>query len=126
MPFSMTYGTKAFILIEISLSSLKVVDFTESHNDELMIGNLDALEERRDMVSVRLANYQQKLAQRYTRKVRPQEFVVGNLVLQKAIGSMKDHNASKLAPNWERPYQVTVMAKAGAYSLEDVKERPLP
>jgi len=91
-----------------------------------MIGNLDALEERRDMVSVRLANDQQKLAQRYNRKVRPREFVAGDLVLRKAIGSMKYHNASKLAPNWERPYQVTAMAKAGAYSLEDVKERPLP
>ena len=50
MPFSMTYGTEAIIPIEISLSSLRVVDFTQSHNDECMIGNLDALEERIDMV----------------------------------------------------------------------------
>ena len=46
-----------------------------------MVGNLDALEERRDMVSVQLANYQQKLAEGYNRKVRPWEFVVGDLVL---------------------------------------------
>lgn len=50
------------------------------------------------MVSVRLVDYQQKLAQGYNRKVRPQEFVVGNLVLWKAIGSMKDHNAGKQRP----------------------------
>ena len=37
MPFSMTYNTKAVIPIEISLSSLRVADFTQSHNDECMI-----------------------------------------------------------------------------------------
>ena len=60
-----------------------------------MDGNLDALEERRDMVFVRLANYQQKLAQGYNKKVRPREFVLGDLILRKAIGSMKDHNVGK-------------------------------
>lgn len=29
--------------------------------------------------------------------------MAGNLVLGKAIGSMKDQNAGKLAPNWEGP-----------------------
>lgn len=38
---------------------------------------------------------------------------------------MKDHNAGKLALNWERPYRLTAMAGAGAYYLEDTKERPL-
>lgn len=64
-----------------------------------MIGNLEALEERRDMASVWLANYQQKLAQVYNKKVRPQDFVLEDLVLQKAVGSMKDQNAGKLALN---------------------------
>ena len=38
---------------------------------------------------------------------------------------MKDHNVGKLALNWERPYRLTAMAGAGAYYLEDTKERPL-
>lgn len=74
-PFSMTYGTKMVIPVEVSLSSLRVVGFIQSHNDQCMVKNLDALEERRDMVSVRLANYQQKLAQGYNRKVRHQDFM---------------------------------------------------
>ena len=69
----MTYGTEAIILVEVSLSSSKVVGFMQGHNDECMVRNLDAFEERRDMVSVRLADYQQKLAQGYNRKVRPRE-----------------------------------------------------
>ena len=46
-----------------------------------MVDNLDTLEERRDKVSIQLANYQQKLAHGYNRKVRPLEFVPGDLVL---------------------------------------------
>ena len=98
----------------------------QSHNDECMIGNLDALEERTDMVTVRLADYQQKLVQGYNKKVRPWEFVLRDLVLRKAIGSMKGHNAGKLALNQEGPYLVTTMARAGVYYLEDIEERPLP
>ena len=104
---------------------MKVVNFTRSNNDKYMIGNQDALEERREMVSVQLGDYQQKLAQGYNKKVRPREFMPGDLDLQKAVGSMKDHNAGKLALNWERPYRLTAMAGAGAYYLEDTKERPL-
>lgn len=96
---------------------MRVVGFTQGRNDERMVRNLDALEERRDMVSVWLADYQQKLAQRYNRKVRPREFMLGHLVLRKAVGSMKDQHAGKLAP---------AMAEAGAYYLEDLEERPLP
>ena len=77
----MTYGIKEIILIEVSLSSMKVVDFTLSNNDKYMIGNQDALEERREMVSVRLGNYQQKLAQGYNKKVRPRKFVPRDFVL---------------------------------------------
>lgn len=45
--------------------------------------------------------------------------------MQRIVGSMKDQNARKLAPNWEGPYRVTTVAKMGAYYLEDVEERLL-
>ena len=61
-PFSMTYSVEVVIPIGISLLSLRVSCFVEGRNDENMISNLDALEERREMVALRLANYQQKLA----------------------------------------------------------------
>lgn len=125
-PFSMAYGTEAVIPIEINLLSSRVTCFTQGHNDECMVSSLDALEERRDMVSMRLANYQQKLVQGYNRKVRTMGFMPKDLVLRKAISSMKDQSAGKLAPNWERPYRVTATAGAGAYYLEDQEEGPLP
>lgn len=42
------------------------------------------------MAFVQLIDYQQKLAQGYNRNVKPREFVVGNLVLQNVMGSMRD------------------------------------
>ena len=88
--------------------------------------DLDALGEWRDMVAMRLADYQQRLARWYNRRVRPQEFVQGDLVLQKAIGSAKDQSARKLALNWEGPYRVIATAEVGAYYLQDLEEKPLP
>ena len=46
-----------------------------------MIKWLDLLEESRDMVSIQLADYQQKLTWGYNRNVMPREFVTGDLVL---------------------------------------------
>ena len=68
-----------------------------------MVGNLDSLEERRDMVSVQLADYQQKLVRRYNKNVKPKEFIAGDLVLWKVVGNMKYQSAGMLAPNWEGP-----------------------
>ena len=42
------------------------------------------------MVAVRLADYPQKFAQGYNRKVRPWGFVVGDLILRKVVGSIKN------------------------------------
>ena len=57
--------------------------------------------------------------------MKKREFDTGDLVLQKVVGSARNVNARKLAPNWEGPYQVTVATGTGAYYLEDQEERPL-
>jgi len=62
---------------------------------------LDSLEEYRDTATIRLAEYQQKLAQRYNQGVRVREFNTGDLILRKAVGSMRNTNAGKLAQTWE-------------------------
>jgi len=35
-PYSMTYGTKAVIPVEINMSSMRVSDFSPANNEELM------------------------------------------------------------------------------------------
>ena len=58
--------------------------------------------------------------------MRKREFAAGHLVLRKVVGNTRDINTGKLAPSWEGPYRVTAIAGAGAYYLEDLKEKPLP
>ena len=78
------------------------------------------------MLTIRLAEYQQKLARCYNRDVKTREFSARNQVLWKSVGNMRDTNAGKLAATWEGPYRVTAIAGTGAYYLEDLDERPLP
>lgn len=123
-PFSMTYGAEAVVLVEVNLLSSKITSFEQEQNGEHMVESLDALEECRSMVAVQLSDYQQILAWGYNKKVKPWESVLGDLVLRKAIGSVKDHSVGKLTLNWEGPYHVIATVGMGAYYLEDLEERP--
>ena len=51
---------------------------------------------------------------------------MGDLILRKVVGNMRDINIRKLAPTWEGPYRVTAIAGVGVYNLEDLDERSLP
>ncbi|XP_030941575.1 uncharacterized protein LOC115966483 [Quercus lobata] len=125
-PFSLTYGAEAIIPAKINLCSARVAKFAPTQNDGLMVEHLDLLEEYQEMTTIRLAEYQQKLARHYNRDVKTKEFGAGNLVLRKVMGNMQDTNAGKLALTWEGPYKVTAIAGAEAYYLEDLDEKPVP
>ena len=62
-----------------------------------MLEHLDWLEECWEVTTVRLAEYQQKLDQRYNRDVKAREFSAADLVLRKFVGNMRDVGAGKLA-----------------------------
>ena len=102
------------------------MEFAPTYNDRLLVMCLDLLEEYRESATIRLAEYEQKLARCYNKDVKTKEFSVEDLVLRKAVGNMRDTNAGKLAPSWERPYRVIAIASVGVYYLEDLDERPLP
>ena len=113
-PFSLTYGAEAVIPTEINLCSAQVAGFDPVQNVDLMMKRLDWLEECREAATIRLTEYQQKLAQRYNRNVKGREFSAGELVLRKVVGNMRDIAAGKLAQTWEGPYRVTTIAGTGA------------
>ena len=97
-PFSLTYGIEVVILAEVNLCSAWVSGFTLTENDEIMVKQLDLLEEYRELSTIWLAEYQQKLAWRYNREVKRREFSTRDLVLQKVVGNTQDVNAGKLPP----------------------------
>ena len=95
--FFLTYGVEVVIPTEVNLCSARVAEFDPSQNDGLLVEHLNLLEEYQEATTIRLAEYQQKLAQHYNMDMKIREFNVGDLVLRNAIGSMRDTNAGKLA-----------------------------
>ena len=57
-PFSMTYGAKAVIPLEMGFPTLKTSSFCPSSNNELLGKSLDLIKERKEKVMVQLAYYQ--------------------------------------------------------------------
>ena len=124
--FFLTYRAKAIVLAEIHLCTARVAEFVLTQNDRLLVESLDFLEDYREATTIRLAEYQQKLARRCNRDVKTKGFSARDLVLWKVVGNIRDTNVRKLAPTWEGPYRVTTIAGAGAYYLEDLDKRLLP
>ena len=98
-PFSMTYGAKAVIPLEMGFPTLKTSSFCLSSNDELLGKSLDLIEERREKAMVQLAYYQQKLKLGYNTKVKLRPLGPGDLVLRKVLGNAKNPAWGKLGPN---------------------------
>ena len=80
-PFSMTYGSKAVIPIEIGFPTLRSGQLLGGSNERLLSLNLDLAEERREIAAIRLAMYQQKLRQGFGKAIKVRVFILGDLIL---------------------------------------------
>ena len=98
MPFNLTYGTEAVILVEGGLTSLRKEFFDEQSNDGKLKLNLDCLDEVRDQASQRMTKYQQKMTEYYNQRVKLKRFNIRDLVLQKVTSTTKDLAQGKLGP----------------------------
>ena len=125
-PFSMTYGAKTVIPLEINFPTQKTSSFFPNANNGLLEKSLDLIEERRESAMVRLAYYQQKLKQGYDAKEKRRPLEPGDLVLRKVLGTTRNPAWGKLGPNWEGPYRITSVAGIRAYFLEDLDEHVVP
>jgi len=125
-PFSLTYGTEAVILIESEFLTLRTDQFSVEENDLLLSTNLELVEERREMATVKVAHYQQRLKQGYDKGVKLRPLTPRDLVLRKVVEIARNPAWGKLGPNWEGPYQITSVANIGAYYLEDLDKKVVP
>ena len=125
-PFALTYGVEAVIPLEIGLPMTWTTEFDVEENEENLRKDLNLLEERRDMATIRLTSYQQQIKRGYDKNIRPRSFQVGDLVLRKVVANTKNTNDGKLRPNWEEPYKVVSLARIEAYRLEDMDGKPVP
>ncbi|GJX49471.1 reverse transcriptase domain-containing protein [Tanacetum coccineum] len=98
-PFSLTYGTKAIILAEIGMPTLRTA------------------EERREKAAIREAKSKAKMERYYNSKVRSTSFKPGDLVYHNNDASRAE-DTGKLGPKWEGPYEVTKALGKGAYKIK--------
>ena len=59
--FFNNYGTKAVIPIKSEFPTLKTDQFSIKENDCLLFTSLELVEERKEVVTVKVAHYQQRL-----------------------------------------------------------------
>ncbi|KAJ0938267.1 hypothetical protein HanRHA438_Chr02g0047931 [Helianthus annuus] len=95
-------------------------------NDENLAQDLDIIEEIRDLVRIRMASYQQRMAGGYNKNVRIRKFQVGDMVLRKAFQNTTNPTDGKLAPKWEGPYLIEAESGKGAYRLLTMEGDLLP
>ena len=98
-PFALAFGTKAVAPVEVGLKSPRVEFVSAEHNEESLRLNLNLLEEKREQALKHAEDYQRKTTRYYDRKVRPNSFKSGDLVLKKLLSARKDPTHGKLGPN---------------------------
>ncbi|GJY40063.1 hypothetical protein Tco_0427333 [Tanacetum coccineum] len=98
-------------------SKERIKEFKVRTNDKRRRENLDLLEERREIASIREAYYKQKLERYYNKRVQPSTFKLGIYVLRLNSAS-KDEFQAKTGPTWEGSYIVRKASGDGAYKLE--------
>ncbi|XP_057488501.1 uncharacterized protein LOC130774471 [Actinidia eriantha] len=125
-PYSLAFGFKAVIPLEVGLPTIRTEAYNTSHNNDVLARDLDLAEERRENALIRMADYQKQLAKSFNQKVQQREFEVGSLILRKVVGNTKDSTDGKLGPNWEGPYKVIRLAGRSSYYLEDAEGREIP
>ena len=72
-----------------------------------------------------MVDYQKQLAKTYNQRIQHKEFLIGDLILRKVVGNIKDPVDEKFGPNWEGPYRIVKLASKGAYYLEDSEGKQL-
>jgi hypothetical protein len=114
-PFFMVHGSEAVLPTDIDYDSPRVRAYTEEGNQVALEDAIDQLDEVRDVVLLRSAKYQQVLRCYHECNMRPHEFQVGDLVLQRAQGSKDRH---KLSPPWEGPFIIDEVLRLGTYKIQ--------
>ena len=122
-PFSLVYGMEALLPAEIQVTTPRVLN-TQNHEEDLRL-NLDLLEERRDIATIREAAYKRQLKKYYNKRVRPSTFRPEDFVLR--LNDLSNvEKKGKLGPNWEGPYIIHEPHGNGSYTLRHLNGDIIP
>ena len=92
----MAYGVEVMILAEVKVPSFRYENFDEETNTSLLAGERDMIEERREVVRIRMEAQKQRMVRYYNSKVRERKFKVGDTVLRQVFQNTKEPGARAL------------------------------
>ena len=129
-PFSLVYGMEAVLPVEVEIPSLRIMRDVELDESEWVQNRLDQLElidEKRLTVVCHGQVYQQRMRKAFDKRVRPQCYKPGDLVLKRIILPQGDPRG-KWVPTYEGPFVVRKVFSGGAMMLTtmDGEYFPLP
>jgi transposase InsO family protein len=81
-PFFLVHSAEAVLPVEVTHEAPRVMAYNETTSTEALQDDVDALDEARDKALERATQYQPSLQNYHSSRVRPQSFVVGDLVLR--------------------------------------------
>jgi len=116
-PFSLAYGMKAIILINICMPTVCTEEINRGQNAIQLHLVQDQSEERQREAQICIAAYQQQIKATHHKKVRVCEFQVDDLVLS-IMQNTKEKNVGKLRPNWEGLYIMVAKGGNGSYTAD--------
>ena len=87
------------IPLETGIPTIRTSLVEQGGNHAALEVQLDLAEERRERALVRLQAYQGQLARFYNKQVKAHELKIGDLVLRKTLGNMKNPSEGKLGAN---------------------------
>jgi hypothetical protein len=98
----------------LGIRSPRTKAYDDQSNQTSQEDSLDQLEEARDVALLHSTRYQQSLRRYHARRVWPQGFQVGDLVLWLRQDARGRH---KLTPPWEGLFIIAKILKPGTYKL---------
>ena len=122
-PFSLVYGTKAISLVELVVSTPRIVleesqEDIEDTNNERRLPDLEGVEKERELAKRRSQRYQQRMTRAYAQAIHLRAFTEGQLVLRTAEHVRRNLSGpSKFAPKCEGPYIIREAHNSGYYDL---------
>ena len=87
-PFSLVYGMKVVLLIEVQIPSLRIIKDAGLNEDEWIQNRLDQLnliDEKRLTAVFHGQMYQKRMIKVFNKKIRPRIYQAGDLVIERII-----------------------------------------
>ncbi|XP_075074498.1 uncharacterized protein LOC142162089 [Nicotiana tabacum] len=124
-PYMLVYGTKAVILAEVEIPSLRVikkaklddVEWIRVRQEQLMF-----IDEKKMDVVCHGQLYQNRMDNAFNKRVKPRQFTRGSW-FSKKLFPYQEEAKGKFAPNWKGPYVVHRALSVGALILAEMDGR---